>query len=390
MREPWTGNAHLAVVEKSTLLVLALTVVLAPTAQEPSREERFLDPVRELERVTHPRWYGRSDFRVSAADATGRTERWVPHTPISCGNSMEGNLDSAVAARSGRELCRVWEVEANQDAVAEPGVAVVALDGVEPLTQIGFVLQTRSAVRLEDQDSRVGHLIGVGWKLFVANVREFPLMDGDQFTPTIAFLGGLADHLNRETAGDDVDPSGLLFARSFYHRLPDMEFIHGSVAGPAPWAGSLYRMRLDEPALVRLSFPSSDLAFPDRSAARGDASSSLSEQTLERLATPMDSPTSTQGAPSVLCFEASRLVRDPSLPYGEQYPAKPFARLRVLQTNAAGERMSCEATSVRIFLPSGFDLALPFTVELDLDAGEHAIEAAVRVGGSDRLLRRRG
>jgi hypothetical protein len=44
-----------------------------------------------------------------------------------------------------------------------------------------------------------------GWRLHVADIGDFPCLDSDQFTPTLAFLVGVVEFLNEVTEGEDVD-----------------------------------------------------------------------------------------------------------------------------------------------------------------------------------------
>jgi hypothetical protein len=340
---------------------------------EPTREAQVLELVRRLERETmHAWWYESTGFRRLAGDSDGSSERWVPSIPIDCGNSDGGDFDDRVAMHFGLELCRVFGVQAEPGLVVEATDARAVLDGADVRSRIGFVLRgipgygmgattlpEDPRTDLSAEEARI--LADAGWRIFVANVSEYPLMDSDQFTPTLAFLGGLAEHLDRVTDGDDVDLAGLLFAKTLCLRLPEIRF-----QGPAARTvldGRYIRLEVKEPTTVQLAFPGRE---------GGPAAGP-------------EFPASTRGAPSVVCFEAMRDAGNGGSSPPDRHWPSPFAALRVLQTSADGRALRCETLSARIFLPGEYDLSRPFTVELDLAPGKYAIPDSVRLGASDRV-----
>ena len=227
-------------------------------------------------------------------------------------------------------------------------------------------------------------LADAGWRIFVANVGEFPLMDSDQFTPTLAFLGGLAEHLSRVTEGEDVDLSGLLFAKTLYHRLPELTVV-GAAPAPPHLVSRYFQMDVREPTTFRLSVPGRDAGFPFAPLPRDTDPATESDALRKALAAGPDFPGRTRGAPSVLCFDAYRDAGTSASAPSNGHVPSPFAALRVLQTSSDGRELRCETAAANVFLSSDFDLSRPFTVELDLAPGKYDIGDCLRLGASDRV-----
>ncbi len=119
IRGPWTMTA--------TLLAACVIAGAWTPCQERSREELALALIRRLVRETvRDWWYHETTFHRVPTSSDGLTERWVPHIPIDCGNSDEGDFDPKVATTFGIELCRIFGVSAEADlVVADPGVHAV-------------------------------------------------------------------------------------------------------------------------------------------------------------------------------------------------------------------------------------------------------------------------
>jgi len=336
-------------------------------------ERQVLDLVRSIH-AEGAFWYDKSQFPRGDDEQSG----YGVSIPISFGNSHMGVFDAGRARELAHRIFGMYGIElAENYAIADEKCQVV-LDGYDAGRKVGFELRGRVKARqgmfdsaqeeppeqaLDDEEWPA--LQSRGARLHVADVNDYPLMDGDQFTPQLAHLASVVDFLNTVTDGPDLDLSALLFQRGmeFSLRSPASALPDGSkyVHNESGWAEA----SLTKPTTLRFAF-----ATPDGPRPRTRASLRFRNQ---QEPTVLESPISTLGAPTVIAVDRHLS--------GDQGPEETPSVLRVVQKRAdlPGE-IRVESTTSAVFLPSAFDAAQPFSVELDLGAGQYRIASHALVG----------
>jgi hypothetical protein len=359
--------------------MLWVSVALACLALQ-TREERVLELLRTLEaRQSRIFWYGDARFERAGTRA-GEGPVIVARTSAICGNGL--CLPDAEPTRAlARELFAIYGLD--PAGRAQAAGAGARLDGLDAARRVGFELRF-GELRVAEPEARAGDLTlaelaeleAEGHRLHVASLDDYLSTEGDVFTPTLAYLSGVVEFLNASTEGEDVELGGLRFEREATLRWPrggriEIEpGVRGShdELGPHPGA---YRLTLDQPGRVRVRFA-------------GAADFRPPEPFVELGRTP--EPTralvgSTLGAPSALAISMVKLLD--GIPEERLFPA-PVERVRVLQERAGAEPLLFEGRSANLFLPSAFDLAQPFVVELELGRGRYRLNSPLRLGAADR------
>ena len=359
---------------------LAAGLMLGFTPQEATEDEgaklerKMLGLMRSMRKELPAWWYRRATFARSA-DEKGAI---VPMIPIMFGNSHEGYFDHERARRIAREVFALYGVELQPDHVVDGEGAKAVLDGYSPERGIGFELRGsppddvgmfgRVEVEPADRhldDDEAKALRAEGKRLHVADVDHYPLMDSDQFTPQLAHLASIVDFLNTVTDGPDLDLTAIVFQKGMEFPPPEQEntlpggstFVEkkdGGIECHLPSRGTL-RFRYSVPS----ASPPRERYVPN-----------LRERTEPRV---LDGAISTLGSPTVIVFGH----------YTEEsaHPDDSRSVLRVIQARSdLRKTIRVESTRSTVFLPSTFDAARPFTVEVELPAGRHVFRDRLLVG----------
>jgi hypothetical protein len=228
----------------------------------------------------------------AASAAAGRV---VPKIPITCGNSMGGDLTAERMTDLARKL-------------------VAAFDGpaIGSVPRIAF------------------------------DEKDYPVMDGDTFTPLAAVAADVVAKLNDARDGEDVDLSLLLGEAVDAWPMPAAKNLDGDVERTVVAAG-----------VSEFALPTT-LRFEVRPDAKGAGSAPRKEPVEVKGAV-----RSTSGRVALLSFPA----------YPTSDPAGtglPKLTLRVLQP---ATRSDASSSSAMVWLPSTFDAAKPFDVEISFGAG---------------------
>ncbi len=336
-------------------------------------ERQVLDLVRTIH-AEGAYWYDKSQFPRRDDEQSG----YGVSIPISFGNSHMGIFDAGRARKLAHRVFGMYGIELAVDYAIADVECQAMLDGYDAKRKVGFELRGWVKARQDMFDSaqdeppeagldeaELRALQSRGVRLHVADANDYPLMDGDQFTPQLAHLASVVDFLNTVTDGPDLDLSALLFQRGmeFSLRSPASALPDGSkyVHNESGWAEA----SLAKPTTLRFEF-----AAPGGPRPRTRSHLRYRNQ---QEPTVLESPLSTLGAPTVIAVDRHWS--------GERGSEETPSVLRVVQKRAdLSEEIRVETTTSAVFLPSAFDAAQPFSVELDLGAGQYRIASHALVG----------
>jgi len=352
-----------------TLPFLALFLGLFAQPRVETREERVLAMLRELEHEAGSFRYLDATFAPWKQDGRGPGQLVASYF-IFCSTSSR-EIDDARFRELGLRTLRIYGLEPERDATWSDARVLGRIDGLDVRTQIGFELRGRSAPEtrvvitesetdfLDDQE--LAHLRSSGVRLFVAESARYT-DDDDGFTPALAFVADLVRFLNGVTEGEDVDLGGLLFEREASWVWPLQP-----VDGMRVESGRYGPVLLVDRA-VTVTIPCSGWA--DFGPPRGRSHSPLAGGAVEPRAP------STRGAPSVVVVHFAITALDEGAP-------RPAFRVRYRQSHGRSDELVHETSSMVAFLPSAFDLAQPFVLELELSPGRYSIHGgAARIGAA--------
>jgi hypothetical protein len=336
-------------------------------AQGGDREAAFVDLLNKGlgQTAAHSNWFEQTTF--SRERNAYDSPVVVPRIPIAFGNSHNGVFDAGRAKQLALQLFAVYGLKAVADQVVREEGVEAKLDGYDRERKVGFKLrgampepnQMFAAAKAEpaatDLDVDEHKLLAArGTRVHVADLAQYPLMDGDQFTPTIAWLAGIVDFLNAVTDGPDLSLEAILLDRRQHFPLPKLE-LPPEVKGESSEQGSTLEAQGRALVVLRID--------PQKGAqvrkAPGKARAADEWQAVER-------PLPTAGRLSMLriaCIAQSEGAR---------------AGMRIDQ--AGSPVLQVDAAGPTAFLPAGFDATRPFTITLQLEKGRYWIGPNVLVG----------
>lgn len=305
-----------------------------------------------------------SRYQFTEEPAIGGTFR-QPHRWVFCANSCEGTFDDGEARRLGRELCEAYGLYALRDVELACPSGKALLDGYDQGREIGFKLRGRGRSGwhgaapehpdTELTDEEAGALIAQGTRIYAVDVSAFERLDGDEFTPTVAFLVGLADFLNASTAGEDVELGSAVYEREACWRLPDLDVPEGA------------EIRHDEVTKQRIVAVErrATIQFACRGLAdlQPHVPMMLEDFGVDLLGADWD-----RDAP-VLLKVPLRWPREGQRP-----------TVRVLQDREEGAPWSFAARTGWLLVPRGLALERPFRLEVELEPGSYSLGTTVRIG----------
>jgi hypothetical protein len=310
---------------------------------------------------------------------------YVPQIPIMFGNSYTGLFDAGAARRLAGELFGAYGVEVELGVQLDTPTLKARLDGANATRQIAFRLRDGTEELLggesvapeppsiELSDAERAELERGGWKLHVASAELYPEMDGDQFTPTVAYLAGVLEFLNAVTEGPDLDPRALLLGERLHFATPNVEELAlGKRQSRGEWQEQLHPddFTLTERRELRFVFGGPNSPLPkaeprDRSFRFRDTPQPPAFDPKKRVA-------------SLSVLEAP--VREARTGVNPSAPQREKMRVRLVQRRA--DRPSpivVEARSALLFVPQSFDPTQPFELELDLPPGEYLLSNGLEV-----------
>jgi hypothetical protein len=354
------GDARARILKTAAAAGLALGAALPAQKPGGEREPKMLAVLRTLAGDSGG-WLERADFRRTRNAFDSPVV--VPIIPISFGNSHNGLFDAERARQLARAMFSAYGLNAGAGhRVAADGVEA-RLDGYDPAAGVGFKLRGRApksnamfaVPEPEDASSDLdpaehAALAAKGVRVHVAELEQYPLMDGDQLTPTLAYLAGIVDFLNAVTGGE-LDLEAILMARSQRFPLADALDAPATVAV----ASDPYGFRLQTKARAQLLLR----VDPRRGV-------EVAADTGRTAWVEAKEPLATRGRPTVL-----------RLGFGAQGEGAK-ATLRV--TQEAAVPVHVESTGGTVFLPSAFDATKPFQLTLEVEPGDYWLESHVRVG----------
>ncbi len=347
-----------------------------PLAAPEDLEARVLAIIRELRgEQGWAAWYDGSSFAPQPAGEEGELPfpAVVARTQIFFGNSSSGVFDMARARRAAADLFAAYGLAPAKDVRLRGEGYEATIDGLDASRGLGYELrggvpgeELRDVfggppLKAETEDAYLDFgearaLRAAGQRIHVADYQAH--YDGDQFTPILAYLAGLVDFLNAHTEGPDLDLSAILWQRKQRLYVPmDAEGLDPNEH--YPWWES---RTISEPETLVLRFNGAD---------RGPIARLVGVSGREERWALKDEPLSTAGAPTAV----SHYIHPE---YAPEPPAPPLRRL--VQPREGGGEIRVETRAQHMFLPSTFDAARPFRIELELQPGRWQIGSYLLVG----------
>lgn len=183
-------------------------------------------------------WFHRSSFE-RGKDPQGNPTV-LPRIPIMFGNSQNGVFDANRARALASELFAAYGLQPGADhRVAADGVEAT-IDLYDPERRVGVELRgaleplPRGFAKPEEEpagaaldDVELARLAASGYRIQRVDLFQFPLMDGDQATPTLAYLAGIVEFLNEVAGGPEVDLTAVLAMERMRIALPEAQVDSG-------------------------------------------------------------------------------------------------------------------------------------------------------------------
>lgn len=295
-----------------------------------------------------------------------------------CGNGIWGALDPQVLRAAARDIGAAAGLEIETDGRLESFLGQAALDACDPTRRVGFLLQQdwdwradgpieivdgmayrgRGARRSLDPITELSiveyrHFIAIGWRLHVTSVEEYGTFDGDDFTPTLAYLAGVCRFLDEITGEPDDSLDALLFGDWRIVRAAQEPESTVAVDAESGAAGGDERKQEADSWVIR--FDPTATWFREQVAASGRVTGR----------------TEVTSSPSLGKITLIERV-------GSKQPLSGNAMARIRQRGVSGEEIVVEGTDAW-FLPPTFDITRSFSIEQDRSAGSRPIDCELRV-----------
>lgn len=295
-------------------------------------------------------WLERTTF-ARARDKAGHPVV-IPSIPISYGNSHNGVFDAERARDLVQELFVAYGLKPVRNHRLLGDGVEAELDVYEPALQIGTELRGKmpkeggmfataeaeaDADNLADQEQQ--QLTQKGHHIHCADLDDYPLMDGDQATPTFAYLASIVAFLNEVTGGPDIDLDAIL----------DNARVRTPLRAPAKWPDAV-ELKSDKDGYQLLAKRTARVTF--EFAGKTD----YEQRTL---------PTERRGQPVWVQLERQPTAGPIRMLQLTTYPA---TAMRIEQD---GKRpVHIDAAGCCAFLPARFDPRRPFRITLLLEGGK--------------------
>jgi len=367
----------------------AQRTVVATGTDQLEREERVVKLLQRYAEVQPgDSWFWNSTMTRAPESEEIAGPVYLPRIPISFGNSMSGLFDAGAARKLAGEIFRAYGVELETGvALDEPSVHA-RLDGADRSRKIGFKLRGAGSneqmfaqaipepANTDLEAAERAALAKAGWKLHVVGMDQYELMDGDQLTPTLAYLAGVIEFLNSVTDGPDLDLRSVLMGELLHFPVPKLEALGlGNSARKlesGPYSSVTFLLERSQTITLRFNAPGAPAPTVEARGSRRFAA--------ESPATEEEKLPSTTGRISAIQtpFSMHRLQVDQAT--GKPLPTPEPMRVKLTQARAAGaEPLAIDARSDLVFVPSSFDAARPFEVEVTLAPGTYTLMSTLDV-----------
>lgn len=262
---------------------------------------------------------------------------------------------------NGREL---FELEVNEPLDAlfraygltpEPKVRLVGdrldvrLDGYDPVQRLGWKVVGLSSIDLDNEDEL--DRLTCATTVFVARPPAEP-------NEHMALLLEAIEWLNTHTDGVDVPTGGLAWLRVQSASVP---LPQGAAGVQGPDERGIVRFRLE--GATRWNLDSRNLVWHER---RGPFA--RHQDVLDTPSTPLQAPQSTAGHPTIVQLEL-RVVK-----------AAPLVGTLRQAINPSGVADATRGKRATFVLPSTFDAASPFTLDVQLAPGHYEMRPWLHIG----------
>ena len=387
-----TEDQHRELVRESNQNRLARVLLSAPLAfgasgaqdeapeTESLRETRIRELLSSLDatRDWNGMWFRQTTYSRTKREGGKEHVQILPVIPISYGNSYSGIFDVGRARKLAAQAFRAYGLDPRARDVAAEG-HVAKIDGVDQKTKIGFEIRLPDKAEgflgaklpTEPASERLTSegldaLEREGYELHVVDGEQYPVMDGDSFTTELAYLAGIVDFLNAVTDGPDVDLGAVLYGEFAGWTPHAAGKVTCSKGGKVTAKDGTLRAYMPRGGKVTLRLDPTDLLVLPES---DEKPRYWNRDTL----VPATRAVSTEGRICVVCV-------DVVLERPEKEGVRP--KVCVLQEED-GEAKATKVTSRsgKVFLPTRFDAARSFEIELELGVGVWRIEDFVLLKG---------
>ncbi len=342
--------------------------LVAQDKDAPSREEQVLAVLRAIGGHERSSWFERTDFAMTKNAYDSPVV--VPRVPISFGNSHNGVFDAGRARHLARQMFRAYGLE------TKPGFALRAdgvearLDGFDPKAKVGFKLRGKmpadnkmfampgpesATTDLSEVEAKI--LRQSGHEIHVADLSHYAVMDGDQFTGTVAYLAGIVAFLNGATDGPDISLDAVLMrGRQRIATPAKIELPKGVRA--RDFHGAIH-LEVDRDVTIPIHF---ERGLAVEIGARGERGVTHWRKSERRAPT--------AGTPSMVEFLVG--IRDGTM-----------RKMRRRLVQKGEPPVHVETNASRIFTPSWFDASKPFTILVELSPGPYSLPKWVTIGTTE-------
>ncbi|MBK7874575.1 MAG: hypothetical protein IPJ77_02290 [Planctomycetes bacterium] len=363
----------------------------APSTVELPREERVRRILQvwterfslgDFHRLRH--WTSKNDVDPRRVDHHLRAD----DDDYGLGAHIAFRLD--VAREFEAALFAAYGLDVQRDVRVDRDGVHARFDGVDSARKVAFELDGRrhpdepetSRVYLPEpiedalEPEEFQRLARDGWRVHALRSMQFSSSGPDDLAPYLALSLDAVEFLNDVTEGDDVDLRGLQFTERLRLPLPaftELPWPDGSVPtySGGPDVESAFELRAA--AHVVLSIPKNALGVE-----RGKRTERALDGPLldgEWRYAPSATPIASAGSMQVLALPF--LERRTTAPGGAP---RLMPHARIVQARAAPlEPIVIEARGRLVLLPSAFDTAQPFEIELELQPGGQAYLGCIDV-----------
>lgn len=340
-------------------------------------ERRIVALIDEMKRdATRSSWFSLSRFVRNTADEKRLgAPQWEARVPISYGNSYSGIFDVSLARKRAVQAFAAYGIEIERNVAIQGDGISATVDGLHRDSGLGFELRDPTEPVLDFSggptvdyakqydasifldDAEITELRAAGWRIHVADPK--PRFDGDEFTPGMAYLASIIEYLDRETDGPDFDIETVLF--------PSRQIVTVKARFEPPLPAELVAsegIRFKASASTRVVLEVTPGVIEKIEIEQIDPSVSI-PRAVVRTAT--ESIASTLGRPTIV--------------YVGLYAGDVTKRRLTQDRGELESPIVLESMEPWFLLPSTFDAAKPFRIEMQIKAGDDvSVSREVKIG----------
>jgi len=340
-------------------------------------ERRVVALIDEMKRdATSSSWFSLARFVRNPADEERLgAPQWEARVPITYGNSVNGIFDVSLARKRAVQAFAAYGIEIERNVQIQGDGISATVDGLHRESGLGFELRDPTELVIDFaggptvdyskqydasiflDDDEIAKLRVAGWPIHVSGPKH--RFDGDEFTPGMAYLASIIEYLDRETDGPNFDIETVLFpARQIVTVKPRFEPAPAAVTEADEWiqfkAAASNRVVLDVApgAIEKVEIEQID---PSDTYLR-----KVTRSATESIASTLGRPTIVYVGLGTGAVTKRRLTQD----RGE-----------------SDSPIVLESMEPWFLLPSTFDAAKPFRIEMQIKAGDDvSVSREVRIG----------